>query len=792
MDHPRMVLDGPEIGIQIISAPPFLVVQDSGECKAVTITALDGIVEDVYQSTPLANFKRMLLQGEVAGFAFSTEYAIPTSQPYLLWRFSVQNLQSVPIQLDRAYMLASANKALLNRHHLNSWIEAIPTPFTSRDQFGFSFEADPAGLAIYLPGWQSWSYGGWVMAEDQFPRSWIKPFTYPMIYDKSKPITREKGRFRSEMFAALVDTSSDTGFACGYLGQRQSFGYVELIVRGEARGLSIWTDLDQARLDPGNSFTSDWACLMLSDGGIGVVEEFAALAGVINQARIPAEATVGWCSWYDYGQSITEADIAANVEDASALQERAPMNVIQIDDGFQAEIGDWLMVGSNFSSGMRRMADVIMAANYQAGIWLAPFIGLRRSSTVRNHPDWILRNRRGKPTNTGFVWNQFGRAFDPSHPGFLNYLQQVISTVTTQWGFNYLKLDFLYAGALPGERHNPHLTRAQAFHRALQTIRETAGDAIDLVGCGCPLGSGIGIFDTMRIGPDVAPHWKPLFRPFKPLLAREPTLPAAVNAIRNTINRAPLHRRWWINDPDCLILREDDSELDLGEVQSLTTAIGMSGGSVILSDRLSSLSPERLKLFSLLIPPLPGHMRLVSAVDSYNHPITLLEFDGPIGKWWLLACYNAADTSHQSMLHLDGILSLNGSVHVFDVWRQQYRRQYASQPVIIETSGHHVTLLAIRKASESPAWIGDTVHLSQGSIVEGWDLKLGLLQARVRTQRILDGHAWIFVPGDVHAVCLNGSSMAFETDLDGLVMIQLPEMTEGELEIYWSGEEYDD
>jgi alpha-galactosidase len=786
-DRSRMMLDGPEIGFQLISPSPLLEVQDTDQRKAVTLSAFHRIVESDTRSASLDNLKSVLLRGGTAGCEFSTEWAISTLQPYLLWRFSVRNLQSVPILLNRAYMLASANTALLNQQSSDYLMEVFPAPFLASDQFGFVFEADPAGLAIYLPGWQSWSYGGWVKVEEQLPRSWLKPFTHPMIYDKSRPIPREKGRFRSEMFAALVDTDSDIGFTCGYLGQRQSFGYVEFIVQGETRGVSIWTDLDQMRLDPDKSFTSDWACLMMSEGGIAVVEEFAALAGVKNQARIPAEATVGWCSWYDYGQSITETDIVANVEDAAALQDRTPMKVIQIDDGFQAEVGDWLTVGPNFSSGMRQVADVIMAADFKAGLWLAPFIGLRRSSTLRNHPDWVLCDGTGKPVSTGFVWNQFGRAFDPSHPGFLSYLEQVISTATAQWGFEYLKLDFLYAGALPGVRYDLQKTRAQAFYHALHMMRKTAGDSVVLVGCGCPLGSGIGIFDSMRIGPDVAPHWKPLLRPFSPLLSREPTLPAAVNAIRNTINKASLHRRWWINDPDCLIVRERDSDLNLREIQSLTTAIGMSGGNVILSDRIGSLSPERLKLFGLLIPPLPGQVRLVSADDSYEHPITLLELNGPIGKWWLMACYNTADDPHQTSLQLDEILSLNGWIHVFDVWRKRYHQRDASQPLAVETAGHHVALLAIRKMSQSPTWIGDTLHLSQGSIVEQWDPQIGQLQAHIQTLRMFDGQAWIFVPGDVHAVSLNKSPIAYEADRTGVVIIQLHEIMEGELEIYWSG-----
>jgi alpha-galactosidase len=437
--------------------------------------------------------------------------------------------------------------------------------------------------------------------------------------------------------------------------------------------------------------------------------------------------------------------------------------VIQIDDGYQSDIGDWLTVGPEFSSGMQFLADQIHGAGYSAGLWLAPFIALASSRTVRQNPDWILRTRQKHPCNTGLVWNQFGRALDPSHPGFLEYLERVIRTAIHSWGYDYLKLDFLYAGVLPGRRHNPKLTRAQAFSAALDLIRSTAGESTVLVGCGCPLGPGIGIFDAMRISPDVAPSWKPRFSPFSPLLKQEPTLPAAVNAIRNTLTRAVFHRRWWINDPDCLLIRECDSNLTLDEVHSLTTAIGLSGGSVVLSDRFASLGEERMEILGRLIPPLSGQMRLLSPNDAHDHPLLLLELEGVMGRWWLVGCFNTLDTPYRFSIPTVDFAKGGKDLHVFDVWQQQYNRHQEAELLECMVDAHQVRLLAIRQASDQPAWIGDTVHLSQGRSVSSWRYDENKLRLEIDPGRHCEAAFWLYLPGKLKEASVDGRSVNSQT-----------------------------
>ncbi len=85
----------------------------------------------------------------------------------------------------------------------------------------------------------------------------------------------------------------------------------------------------------------------------------------------------------------------------------------------------------------------------------------------------------------------------------------------------------------------------------------------------------------MRIGEDVSPGWKTGTR-------------QAIDAI---IARSFMHRRLWLNDPDCLMLRQRETSLNANERNALAAAIAVSGGMLLLSDDMSLLGPAEAALF---------------------------------------------------------------------------------------------------------------------------------------------------------------------------------------------------
>ncbi len=121
-----------------------------------------------------------------------------------------------------------------------------------------------------------------------------------------------------------------------------------------------------------------------------------------------------------------------------------------------------------------------------------------------------------------------------------------------------------------------------------------------VLGCGAPLGACIGAVDGMRIGPDVAPWWNPPRESWSPPGYAE-TSPATAFALAATKARQFMHRRLWLNDPDCVMLRTRQTSLSEEHVRRWALAVGESGGMALVSDDLSLLGTTERSLFDEII-----------------------------------------------------------------------------------------------------------------------------------------------------------------------------------------------
>ena len=58
----------------------------------------------------------------------------------------------------------------------------------------------------------------------------------------------------------------------------------------------------------------------------------------------------------------------ANLRTLVRMREEFPLEVVQLDDGFQSALGDWDTTNSKFPSGLKFLADKIRKAGFAAGI----------------------------------------------------------------------------------------------------------------------------------------------------------------------------------------------------------------------------------------------------------------------------------------------------------------------------------------------------------------------------------------------------------------------------------------
>jgi alpha-galactosidase len=531
------------------------------------------------------------------------------------------------------------------------YLEAINLLQPLQDRQGnFQLDCpDDADLRFYANGWQSWSYSGTYSSHDRMRSSNLGFLQEPMVLNPGTPKFRRRGKFSSDMFAALADARSGQGIVLGFLSQKQQFGVLTADLR-RSSALRAWAVCDDVRLDPGASLETDWFAVGLIDAHAPFpLDPYLLAAAHENDVKAMQPPPVGWCSWYHYYQDISEQKIMANLEQIQRIRESTPLNLFQIDDGFQEQVGDWLTFNEKFPHGVKPLADAIKQADMTPGIWLAPFIVHPRSRLAREHPDWLLRRRNGSLARAGFVWNALGLALDLTVPAALEYAVEVIRTAVQDWGFTYLKLDFLYAAALKGQYRDRTKTRAQVLRMAMHAVREAAGKDTHILGCGLPLGSALGLVDFMRVSADVGGHWAPDYFKLGFLFKREPHMPSARNAIHNTLTRAMFHNIWWVNDPDCLLVREDTA-LSLAEVRSLATAIAMTGGSILVSDDMQHVSPERLRIMQALIPPLNQRALVLDWLEPGTPARMRLDLQDGGGQRHLLSFANWDDQSRRVRL----------------------------------------------------------------------------------------------------------------------------------------------
>jgi alpha-galactosidase len=221
-------------------------------------------------------------------------------------------------------------------------------------------------------------------------------------------------------------------------------------------------------------------------------------------------------------------------------------------------------------------------------------IAANHSRLFRDHPDWFLSENHGKFVSAGFNWGEYLYALDTTHPDVLAWLASLMKQVR-EWGFDYIKLDFLYGGALPGRRYLD-LPREAAYRTGLKVLREAMGENTIFLACGAPILPSLGLCDALRIGPDVAGEWENMR---DALLLYNPTIPGTKNAIRTSI-----HRKWLGSivqtDPDVAYFRSIECSLN-DEQKSLLQCLALVCGFKATSDLPAWLkSDEREKLRAFL------------------------------------------------------------------------------------------------------------------------------------------------------------------------------------------------
>jgi alpha-galactosidase len=385
---------------------------------------------------------------------------------------------------------------------------------------------DPSRARVYAEGWQSWSPATWYPASGRSLRP-DEDWQHLMRFRPGTPI-------------------ADDGI--------QAEG-VLVVDPGDGSPARCYAATDPVDVPTITATLAGDLVFVRSSGAVAVttgVDAEAALAAYADGFDVTLQVPPRvWCSWYRYFEKVTADDVRADLrafDDHDLL-----VDVVQVDDGWSTGLGEGLRVSDHFGS-LPALLDDIRTSGRRVGLWLAPFLVGAHSTLATEHPDWLTGP-------AGRNWGDDLVGLDLDHHGVLDLLASTFESLV-DLGVDYLKLDFLYGGALDGPNG------AEAYRSGLSLIREVVGPDVYLVGCGAPLLPSVGLVDAMRVSPDTFHEGGEAgghgLRGLMPLAAR-----------------AWQHGRLWANDPDCVVARPSyadrerwaDSARELGGLRSFSDRV---------------------------------------------------------------------------------------------------------------------------------------------------------------------------------------------------------------------------
>jgi len=456
-------------------------------------------------------------------------------------------------------------------------------------------------FAFYGSGWQSWGFGGEINAEKYQTRyfpivpQWKNYFTVPGTLPPKVLGKSSKSKKLLEGCFVIYLRWKTTYLVIASTGNIDNvLPPVKFYVDRKSRRIACTVYADGKKWNKGDLISklaifseSDFFALQNTIRNLYAADKekrFGRL-NFLDTAISNKLVIGGWESWYnhyaDINQTLIDEDLKGlgtteNLIKTYFIEKNKPC-VFQVDDGWEKGLGQWDVDESRFPWGMKNLASSISDKGYIPGLWVAPLIIDLRTEFAKTHEDWILKDKKGKPIAAGLnlLW---GAAYGKDQPGLpysyycldlsinevIEYLDSLMDKVVNEWGFRYIKLDFLFAGMLKGNFKNGGAAY-EWYDRAVKTLTKrnvnNKGESVAYLGCGLPLESSFNYFPLSRIGPDTKEDWD------VPYLKRAhfPARTSAFVNMQSTLGHSFWDQGVYINDPDVVFLRYTNISLESKE-----------------------------------------------------------------------------------------------------------------------------------------------------------------------------------------------------------------------------------
>jgi len=334
------------------------------------------------------------------------------------------------------------------------------------------------------------------------------------------------------------------------------------------------------------------------------LEHYAKLIRISNNIQI-AQTPCGFCTWDTYGNAVTQNDVYTVADQlVSTRLKEYGYTILQIDDGWQYGdrcVNQWYANskfggGSTDNDAMANVATQIRNRGLIPGLWLCPCSNCNASDQ-----------------------------------NYLNYISGLYNRITNTWGFDYIKLDFVYEirNGTDLERRNVYTVMKNSSKPGTRIMHSNsfqwiAGGTIDALRCN----DDVGISFDYTQGYSIRG--------------------AALSSMQWFFNR-----NLWINDYDMVHVR---NSLTDGQARLWACLTGLSCGTIMASDKFwdtSQVNSSRLDLLKKIAPPYDSGGAGARPVDLFMHVSTVttstnadwpniyvLPINKPWGKYYILNVIN--------------------------------------------------------------------------------------------------------------------------------------------------------
>jgi alpha-galactosidase len=699
------------------------------------------IAETTLSGTDGAIVARLALEAPKRGLGAALEIELAPALSRVLLRCSLVNRVSAALRMVAIHPL-------------------VVDPRTGgRTCFDDTFE----DLSVFYNGYQSWSLARVFGLREKQYHAALRIGQYPHHYrfmTFPEWNRRRRGRQVSNNVTVITDPVSKRSITIGFVTALSQHGEIEVTATKKTKcidALVATSWCEGKKVAPGSEYASEILYIQDRNEYPRCLDEYGSLVASCMKAVSWPSVPFGYCTWYYYFFKIDEQETLKNIEIVTNKEKNPYFHVdyFQLDDGYQftqGQCGDWKRPNpTKFPGGLKNIVEALNEKDVTPGLWIAPFNALPSSELARAHPDWILKNRHGKPLKPTSISGKFQYALDLTHPEVKAYLQDLFHYFVHVMGFRYMKIDFVFS-AITADAvfYNDEVTRVEAYREAVGILREAAGDDVFILGCGAPVLESVGLVNGNRISTDTDPHWTQFGAVFGPLNI---LISGTKHALLNTITRSWMHKAFYVNDPDCLMVRNTNTKLTEAEIQAELSIIGLSGGQVSVSDDLSILPPERMRLVSLVQPVFP---RSASSPDMFVNPLprlyVLADVSAFHSDWRAVVVMNWADKAQDALLPLDAVGCVDGfRYHVVDFWAREYVGLFSGHDTVTfkKVPRHGCKLLRVTADTPGVLLLGTTMHVVQGAVEItsfGFDEASSILSLGISKQGLTSGSVFVKIP----------------------------------------------